>query len=251
MKKHYGILAILLILSMIVTTGCRPAGKSRRAIQREMKEYLEAEYNSPAHVKRPVLSGNTGFGYHSYSAEAYLKNDPDNKFYVSYHITDGRITAGYHTVRLRQEGRKSMYEKLTKYYNPDDILQMNFMIHYNSGLVRTEDMTYESLVEEHRGEYRIDLTFHIAKEHFNEELESEVIRRFLEDYSEKNNLEKIDLFIVYWNEAYKEEFHKTFKYNIPENPIERGLRFADFYLVVRHTTDFDINNISRYFNYED
>lgn len=207
-KRNIKIAVCIMAVLTIAMFGGNILLSNRTAeIQQNMKEYLQKSYNKEFVVGKVMVTGNEGFGYRTYVAEAYPQDDPNLKFHVKWEKGEpGTYDDSYLVTRRSAQGKIEIGNYLKKIYGQDVPLTYKLSTR-NKEL---QGLDHDELLSKYGKETYLELVYYVFVDKVDKEKEAERAYKVLEKFILNNQPKYYYVIVHYLSNNYKEEFYKGF-----------------------------------------
>lgn len=209
LNKKVKIAGIIIVILIIAYGGgsCIVAANKASKIQHNMQEYLQKNYGKEFVVGRLMLTGNEGFGYSTYVAEAYPKDNPALKTQVVWEKGEpGKYYDYYNFDRVSEQGRKEIAAFLKGVYAQDVSLTYTL----STPVKELQGLEHDELLTKHGKDTRLDLTYYVFVDKVDKAVEAEKAYKVLKKFVLDNHPKYYFVTVYYHPNSYKDEFNKGF-----------------------------------------
>lgn len=179
----------------------------REEVQQNMKEYLERTYEKEFVVEKPVLKGNEGFGYKTYVAKAYPKEDRSLQFYAAWDIGEpGYYDDDYLKVLWSRQGTEELTGVLEGIYGEGNVI-VEYELSYNNR--KFKDCNYVEAIQKSKGNAFIDINYYVfSNNDIDKQKEAEnifkIYKQYILDYNTKMYFFNVDYVLKECKDEYDE-----------------------------------------------
>jgi hypothetical protein len=184
-------------------------------IQKNMKEYLDTAYEKEFIVEEPKLIGNTGFGYSTYQALAYPKDDPKVAFGIQWNKDNEAYVDSYLNEIWTKQAEEEVNEMLKEYYGEGVILdyEFNFNLFINNVDPReAKNLNHKEIMVKYPDKILCKINIYtFMNDEFDKTTEAKRLFSFLNKLFLERKVESYFIDANYFTKDYKNEFIKRYE----------------------------------------
>lgn len=201
---------LLMLITLILLSGCiGPSNAEKLEIQNNMSAYLKNTYGMDFQVDKPVLTGNSGFGYRYYYADARTTTGEPIEFTVRWDKTKDEFWDNYLGNKWMKQGRTVLEKKLEEVYGKDYWLEEYFFT-YNDP--KDKDLDYSEIIKNNSNKMQTELRYYVflGIEDFEKEKEAKRAYKILKEMLIDNNTLQFYFNVFYIDKDKRSDLKKLF-----------------------------------------
>jgi hypothetical protein len=184
-------------------------------IQKNMKEYLDTTYEKEFIVEEPKLIGNSGFGYSTYQALAYPKDDPKAAFGIQWNKDNEAYVDSYLNEIWTKQAEEEVNEMLKEYYGEEVILdyEFNFAFYrYNINPNEVKNLNHKEVMIKYPDKILCNIKSYIFMDNsFDKNIEAKNVFNFFIKHIRDRKVESYHIRANYFTKDYKDEFEGRYE----------------------------------------
>lgn len=208
---------LIFILAVLILSGCTVFDFGKTRIQNNMADYLKNTYEKEFVVEKSKLSGNEGFGYNWYVADAYPKDDQSIKFTVAWYKKGvGEYNDNYLSKLWSSQGKKEVSQRLKEIYGEE----LPLMYEMSVDNKELKNLNHSEVISKYGNNGFCGIHYCVfAKENIDKKKEAEKAFELYKQYIIDNRIPAYIFTIYYVRLDWREEFlQKEFGHNAMLDP---------------------------------